>query len=262
VEAGVDGLASELLLSDEDDGVVVLIINRPPHNYFDEQLIAEIASVVLLLAAEGACRAIVLASEGRSFCAGADLSSPIKRSVPPRPLGLYDWALDILTVDLPIVAAVQGAAVGGGMGLALAADLRVGTPSTRFIANFAKLGFNHGFAMTETLPAAVGPQVARDLLLTGRAVLGEEALSLGLIDRLVPEDQVMAEAILLAREIGANAPLAVRSIRSLLGADRASLLRRAIEREGSEQRRLRKTEDFREGVKASSERRAPQFKGA
>jgi 2-(1,2-epoxy-1,2-dihydrophenyl)acetyl-CoA isomerase len=262
VESAIDEIASDLLITDEADGVVALTINRPPHNYFDEQLIAEIASVALSLAAEGTCRVVVLASEGRSFCAGADLTSRTKRATPPRELGLYDWALDLLAVDLPIVAAVQGAAVGGGMGLALAADLRVGTPSTRFIANFARLGFNQGFALSETLPAAVGPQVARDLLLTGRTVLGEEAHSMGLIDRLVPEDQLRAEAIRLACEIASNAPLAVRSIRSLLGGDRVLRLRAAIEREDSEQRRLRKTKDFREGVKASSERRAPQFRGS
>ena len=105
---------------------------------------------------------------------------------------------------------MQGAAIGGGCGLALSADFRVATPQSRFSANFARLGFHHGFALTVTLPAVVGSQAAADLLLTGRRVGGEEALALGLCDRLADDDDLLAQAIGYADELAASGPLAVR----------------------------------------------------
>src|SRR5262249_15777036 len=147
------------------------------------------------------------------------------------------------------------AAVGGGLGLALSADFRVASPETRFWANFARLGFHHGFAITLTLPALVGQQAARELLYTARRVRGEEAQTLGLCDRLVPPEQIRAEAHALAAEIAASAPLAVRSIRQTLRGDIADRVRAATEREQAEQIRLMQTDDFQEGVRAAAERR-------
>jgi enoyl-CoA hydratase/carnithine racemase len=147
------------------------------------------------------------------------------------------------------------------MGLALSADFRVVTPETRLWPNFARLGFHHGFGMTVTLPAAVGPQTALGLLLTGRRVGGEEAVSLGLGDRLAPAGELRATAHGLAAEIAALAPLAVRSIRRTLRGELAERVRVATEREAADQGRLMQTADFREGVRAASERRAPRFIG-
>jgi enoyl-CoA hydratase/carnithine racemase len=127
--------------------------------------------------------------------------------------------------------------------------------------NFSRLGFHHGFGMTITLPAVVGPQRALELLLTGRRVEGEEALSLGLCDRLASVEQLGAEAHSLAVDIAGSAPLAVRSIRQTLRKDLIERIRAATDRESAEQARLMQTEDFREGVRAVSERRAPQFSG-
>jgi enoyl-CoA hydratase/carnithine racemase len=156
---------------------------------------------------------------------------------------------------------VQGAAVGGGFGLALSADFRVASAETRFWANFARLGFHHGFGMTVTLPALVGRQAAMELLYTARRIGGEEAHSLGLCDRLVPAAAIRSEARLLAAEIAASAPLAVRSIRQTLSGDLAERVRAATEREQAEQHRLMQTEDFKEGVRAAAERRDPKFGG-
>ena len=156
---------------------------------------------------------------------------------------------------------VQGAAVGGGLGLALSADFRVASPGSRFSANFSRLGFHHGFGLSVTLPALAGQQTALDLLLTGRRVHGEEALALGLCDRLVEDDEVRSAAHALAAELALSAPLAVRSIRATLRAGLLERVEAALEREASEQDRLRDTDDFREGVSASLERRAPRFEG-
>jgi enoyl-CoA hydratase/carnithine racemase len=161
----------------------------------------------------------------------------------------------------PVVAAVQGAAVGGGLGLALSADFRVASPETRFWANFARLGFHHGFGMTVTLPAVVGQQTALELLLTGRRVDGEEARLLGLCDRLAPAEEVRSEARSLAAQIAASAPLAVRSIRQTLRGDLASRIQAATNWEAAEQERLIHTSDFQEGVQAATERRTPNFSG-
>jgi enoyl-CoA hydratase/carnithine racemase len=174
---------------------------------------------------------------------------------------LYREALRLFAARTPVVAAVQGAAVGGGLGLAFSADFRVASPGSRFSANFARLGFHHGFGLSVTLPELAGQQSALDLLLTGRRVPGEEALSLGLCDRLVEDNDVRLAAHALAAELAGSAPLAVQSIRATLRAGLIERVQAALEREASEQDRLRGTEDFREGVTASLERRAPRFQG-
>ncbi len=157
-------------------------------------------------------RAIVLSSEGRHFCAGLDFATSSTADIP----SLYGAALRLFTAPLPVVAAVQGAAIGGGCGLALSADFRVAAHEARFCTNFARIGFHHGFALSATLPAAVGQQAAADLLLTGRRVPGDEALVMGLCDRLVAGDELIAAAISYATELAEGAPLAVRAIRATL----------------------------------------------
>lgn len=242
------------------DFVARVEIRRPPHNYFDAALVAALADALEALDREPGCRAVLLCSEGRNFCAGARLAGGAASSA-ASPRHLYDEAIRLFRTRKPVVAAVQGAAVGGGLGLALAADLRVAAPETRFHANFARLGFHHGFGLSVTLPAAVGAGRAMELLTTGRRVGGEEAQRLGLCDRLVPGERLREEARALAAEIAASAPLAVVSIRETLRGDLAERVAAALERERSEQERLAGTEDFREGVRATAERRTPRFRG-
>jgi enoyl-CoA hydratase/carnithine racemase len=150
--------------------------------------------------------------------------------------------------------------VGGGLGLALAADFRVASPASRFAANFSRIGLHHGFGMTVTLPGVVGAQHAADLLITGRRIDGAEAYRIGLIDRLVDSDAAIRDtAIAFAGEIATAAPLAVRSIRATLRRGLADAVAAATEHERAEQSWLRDTADFAEGVRASVERRAPTF---
>ena len=237
-----------------------MTLHRPPSNFFDAVLISDIATALEELDTEPLCRAIVLASEGKNFCAGAALGdNQPEASQPGR--HLYDEALRLFAARKPTVAAVQGAAIGGGMGLALAADFRVGCPATRLSANFARLGFHHGFALSVTLPAAVGRQRAAELLLTGARVDGERGHQIGLLDRLVPCDSLHAEAHGLAAEIAASAPLATASIRATLRAGLVERVRRATDHEKAEQDRLITTRDFAEGVQAMTQRRNPVFEG-
>jgi 2-(1,2-epoxy-1,2-dihydrophenyl)acetyl-CoA isomerase len=240
--------------------VTLVEIRRGPDNFFDRELIADIADALETLDADPSCRAVVLCAEGKHFCAGARLAR--RDALGDDSRHLYDEAIRVFATRKPIVAAIQGAAVGGGLGLALVADLRVATRDARFSANFARLGFHHGFALTVTLPALVGQQRAMELLYTGRRVPGEEAHTMGICDRLVSAENLRDEAVALAREIALSAPLAVAAIRETLRGDIVERARRAMAREREVQERLQKTADFREGVAAMAERRTPQFTGS
>jgi enoyl-CoA hydratase/carnithine racemase len=244
------------------DLVATVEIGRPPDNFFDAGLIASLADACAWLDEQPEFRAAVLCSDGKHFCAGADFTGRSGRSGRPGAGGakeLYAAAARLFRVRTPVVAAVQGAAVGGGLGLACAADFRVASPQARFCANFARLGLHHGFALTVTLPAIIGEQRALDLLCTGRRVGGEEAARIGLADRLAEPEGLRAAAQELAAEIAAGAPLAVRSIRATMRGTLADRAQAAMDRELAEQDRLRQTADFAEGIRASAQRRPPRF---
>jgi enoyl-CoA hydratase/carnithine racemase len=206
----------------------------------------------------------VLASGGKSFCAGADFYSPASADA----LGqegveaLYEQAVRLFAMRKPIVAAVQGAAIGAGLGLALTADFRVASVEARFAANFVKLGFHPGFGLTHTLPRLIGAQRAALMCLTGRRIKPEEALAFGLVDQVVPAEQLRAAALQLATEIAENAPLAVQATRATLRADLAAAVKAQTAKEFVQQAMLRQTADFAEGVRAVQERRPGRFTGA
>jgi len=245
-------------------------IRRPPHNFFDLELIRGLADAFEALDADSGCRAIVLAAQGKSFCAGANFGDGSKLDAEGRIPGrsgsgatehLYLEALRLFNTRKPVVGAIHGAAVGGGLGLALVPDFRVTCPEARFSANFTRLGFHPGFGLTVTLPELVGRRNAALMFYTSRRVKGDEAHRMGLADILVPVGEVRAAALALAREIAACAPLGVAATRATLRAGLADRVRAATQHELAEQTRLRQTADFSEGVKASAERREPDFSG-
>ena len=243
-----------------DDGVATVELCRPPNNFFDLAMIARIADLYAHLASSTDARVIVLCAQGKHFCAGADFSGD--RRTGGGPQELYAEAIRLFDAPLPVVAAVQGAAIGGGLGLACSADFRVAGPDARFSANFAQLGFHHGFGLSATLPRIVGQQNALDLLYTGRRMQAEEAATIGLCDQVaMSTDAVRAASADLAAQIARSAPLAVRSIRATMRAELLADVRRAVEREAAEQLQLQATKDWAEGVRASMERRQPVFRG-
>lgn len=246
--------------ADPDTHVATIEVLRGPNNYFDLDVMAGIADALVELAA-GDTRAVVLCSEGKHFCAGADFSGRTGRLQDAGAPHIYDVAIRLFDQSLPIVAAVQGAAIGGGLGLALAADFRVASESSRFAANFARLGFHQGFGLSVTLPLVVGRQAALDLLYTGRRIGGEEASRIGLCDRLVADDEIRDTALALAAEIAASAPLATRSIRATMRGHLVDEVRSAMAHERAEQERLQATDDFREGIRATAARETPNFVG-
>jgi len=249
-------VSEEISIRPASDHVALVEFSRPPHNYFDAALIEAIADAYEQLDSEGSCRAIVLCSEGKNFCAGANFAGPNPAEGP-----LYEHAVRLFAGALPVVAAIQGAAVGGGLGVALSADFRVASRGSRFSANFARLGIHHGFGVTVTLPLVVGHQRAIELLYTGVRLPGEQAHAIGLCDRLVASDRLREDAIAFAEEIAVSSPLAVRAIRQTMRGDLAERIRAAAAREEDEQAKLFVTEDFHRGVAAAAERQPPRFVG-
>jgi enoyl-CoA hydratase/carnithine racemase len=252
--------------------VGIIDIQRPPLNFFDISLINQIADALEDFDRDIEIRASVLAAQGKAFCAGANFSDPARqeaeageKSDPASSLGqinhLYVQAVRIFRNKKPIVAAVHGAAIGGGLGLAVSADFRVTCPEARFAANFTKLGFHPGFGLTATLPELVGKNNAELIFYTSRRVGGEEATRMGLANLCVRQDQVRAEALKLASEIAECSPLGLLSTRATMRAGLADRVMAATNHELTEQTRLRATEDFKEGVKATGERRVANFKG-
>jgi 2-(1,2-epoxy-1,2-dihydrophenyl)acetyl-CoA isomerase len=246
-----------------EDFVAEVEIHRPPNNFFDVALIRSIADAYEALDGDPSCRAILLCAEGKHFCAGADFNreSDVEAIPEGGAASLYREAVRLFRTGLPVVAAVQGAAIGGGLGLACSADFRVAAPEARFAANFARLGFHQGFGLSVTLPAIVGNQRALEMLYTGRRVPGDEALEMGLCDRLAELDDIRAEARNLCQEIAGSAPLAIRSIRATMRGHLGDAVAEVTDREDAEQIRLRTTADFAEGTRASFERREPRFTG-
>ena len=239
-------------------------LNRPPNNFLDMELIGEVAGAFEGFDRDENIRAIVLCSAGKHFCAGANLGQRLASEAAGKPAEtgkhLYHEANRLVRTRKPFVAAVQGAAVGAGLGLALVADFRVGCAEARFSANFARQGYHPGFGTTYTLQRIVGAQKASWLLYTGERIDGDEAFRIGLIDRLVPVDKVRSTAHEMAEEIARSAPLAVQATRVTLRRDLEREFAAATEREFFEQTWLRATDDYKEGVAAMNARRVPSFK--
>ena len=232
------------------DHVATAEIQRPPNNFFDTALVQSLAEAFEALDKEMDCRAILLAADGKHFCAGANFhSGQAERDLRDVETGnpLYAQAVRLFSCKKPVVGAIQGAAIGGGFGLALVPDFRVLCPETRFAANFVKLGFHPGFGLTYTLPRLIGAPRASLIFQTGRRVGGEEAYSWGLGEVLTTKENVRSAALALAQEIAENAPLAVQSVRATMRDGMVAAVKAATDHEFREQHRLQQTEDHKEG---------------
>lgn len=237
---------------------------RPPLNFACPELLAEIADALEVIDVDPQIRCSVLAADGKVFCAGADLAGDqalTGGATMDNVSELYRQALRIFRRAKPLVAAIHGAAVGAGLGLALAADFRVAAPAARFSANFTALAFHPGFGLTHTLPRLIGTQRAGWMMLSSERIKPDAALAWGLIDRLADADTVVQEAHRMAREIAANGPLALLAVRQTWLAGLVDEVATAMADEHARQSALRGTADFTEGVAAVFERRPPNFIG-
>jgi len=245
-----------------DGAVSVIEIQRGPNNFLDRSLLEALADAFERTDADEDVRAILLCTEGKNFCAGADFNAGQAPGEALDAAPFYEQALRLFRCEKPVIAAVQGAAVGAGLGLALAADFRAATSGTRFSANFNRLGIHPGFGLTVTLPRVIGAQRAARLFYTGCALDGAEAYALGLADVLTSADNLRPAALELATEIARSAPLAVTSTRRTLRAGLADAVGAAMQVEAAAQKGQFATMDFREGVAAAKERRLPTFVGS
>ncbi|WP_226635773.1 enoyl-CoA hydratase/isomerase family protein [Novosphingobium profundi] len=250
---------------ERDHHVAKIHFSKPPHNFACPDLMRQIADALYKVDSDPALRCSVLTSQGRSFCAGADLAgdATIAGNGGMAAISkLYNQAERMFRRRKPIIAGVQGAAIGAGLGLAMAADFRVADPTTRLSANFTRLGFHPGFALTYTLPRLLGPQRASWMMLSSERVKGKTALDWGLVDRMVDEGTVAEEALAMAHEIAGNAPLALLAVRRTLMDGTANAAVAAMRREHAEQSALRATADYAEGVASVFERRPANFIGS
>ena len=238
-------------------------LSNPPLNFINMDLLNDLVVTLKQLDENPDCRVVVLTSEGKTFCAGADFSSILSEDLDMNAaLTLfYNRAMELFDTQKPMIAAVEGAAIGAGFGLALVADFRIASPKTTFGANFTKLGIHPGFGMSVTLPRIIGRNNAELLFYTGRRIKGETAMQMGLLTELVEVEEVLPSAMKLAAEIATSAPLAVQTTRATMRQGLAETIRAINKREQAMQVKQMGTKDFREGVRASKERRAPKFIG-
>jgi len=258
---------AEGLRTEVHGNVGVVIMDRPPHNFLNFRQIHDIADALEEMQNDMSIRCAVLAADGRSFCAGADFAGDGVGGGDDEVVGgdatlaLYQGSGRLFDVTLPIVGAIQGPAVGGGLGLAMVPDIRITCPDARFSANFASLGIHQGFGMSVTLPQLLGPSRAAQVLYSAKRYKGEEAVAIGLADECVPSEQVRERALEVATEIAANAPLALRAIKSTLRLGLGDQVREITQREAQLQAELSASDDAKEGIAAVGERRAGNFKG-
>jgi enoyl-CoA hydratase len=259
---------THLRLERPSPGVARLVLDNPAQrNAMSEQMTRSWVTAIEQLAVDREVRVVVVTGAGSAFCAGGDPrwiagepDAPVDR-LRTRMIAFYRAWLTIRALEVPTIAAVNGPAVGAGLCLALACDLRYAAAGASLSAPFVRLGMNPGMAATYLLPDVVGEANARELLLTGRRVDAEEARALGLVTRVFPDGDFDAEVSAIAEGIAATAPIASRYTTVALRGGGHRDLEAAIQWEALAQPITLATEDLQEGVRAAQEKRAPQFRG-
>lgn len=241
------------------DHVAVVELCKAPTNYLDIVLLRQLVEALTELDADPLCRAIVVRSDGKHFCAGRDFGSA--RSADDTSANMYRTAQQLVAFSTPWVAELTGGSIGAGLGLAACADQRVAAESAYLTANFVKLGLHHGFGLTATLPFLVGRHRAVDLLSTGRRVGADEAHRIGLVDAVASDQDVESVARAKAAEWAALPPLAVSAVRRTMRAGLAEAFADAVAHELTEQSALAETADYAEAAASARERRPGLFIG-
>ena len=259
---------THLRLERPSDGVALLVLDNPDlRNAMSPEMTSSWVAAIDELAADPGVRVVVVTGEGTAFCSGGItswLAAEPDASVDElrtRMIAFYRAWLSIRRLEVPTIAAINGATIGAGLCMALACDIRYATESAKLGMPFLKLGLHPGMAGTFLLPNAVGAAAARDLLLTGRLVQGEEALRLGLVSRVLPREGVLEEALATAADVAANAPIATKLTKLALAEGGHRDLDSALQWEALAQPITMATEDLQEGIAASQEKRPARFSG-
>lgn len=254
-----------ILLTRDDSGVAVITLNRPEAlNALNNQLRAELAVAIAEVRDDVGVRALVVTGAGRAFCAGGDLkwmveNRPTTVQVYDRMRTLHRWLTALVTMDKPTVAAVNGVAAGAGVNLALACDLVIASETARFSQAFVRIGLVPDAGGFYFLPRRIGLARAKELVFTGKEVEAREAERIGLINRAVPADHVMPEALELARQLAQGPTRALAMAKGILNRSFNLSLEELLELEAYAQSIAFGTEDHREGLQAFIEKRGPRF---
>jgi 2-(1,2-epoxy-1,2-dihydrophenyl)acetyl-CoA isomerase len=263
------GHENRAVLEKREGRVATLILNRAERmNALNADLVLALNEALTRVEGDPEINVVVLAGAGRAFCAGGDLAvigkgrqennvtelQPILRS------GMQA-VLKVRTMRQPVIAAVHGAAVGAGMNLALAADIRIASDDAMFGQNFAKVGLFPDYGGTFFLPQLVGPAKAAELFYTGEMIDAAEALRIGIVNRVVPLAQLETEVHALAHKIAHGPAIAIRAIKEVLFGRDTEELTELLHLEVEQQLKCFYSEDCSEGIRAFFEKRVPKFHG-
>jgi enoyl-CoA hydratase/carnithine racemase len=258
---------NDLLVDHRDDGTVLITFNRPDRrNAMTDGMTSAWRDTIATLKQDPDVRCVMVTGAGTAFSSGGDLSWLGERGVEPVPklrdrmLAFYRTWLAITELEVPTVAAVNGPAIGAGLCVALACDLVYAADDAKLMVPFTRLGLHPGMAATYLLPRKAGP-LGREMLLTGRTVLGVEAADKGLVNQSFPKDDLMREVETIAQTIAQNAPIATRLTKVALNQDHPDL-EAALRWESLAQPVTMASADMAEGLAAHRERRMPKFTGS
>lgn len=259
---------THLRLERPSEGVALLVLDNPDmRNAMSDEMTASWAAAIDELAADDSVRAVVVTGEGSAFCSGGNtgwIASEPDASVDhlrTRMLAFYRAWLSIRRLEVPTIAAINGAAIGAGLCMALACDLRFAASGAKMGLPFVKLGMHPGMAGTYLLPHVVGEAAAKDLLLTGRIVEGQEAQALGLVSRVMERETFLDEALEVAAGIAATAPIASRLTKLALADGGHRDVEACLQWEAMAQPITLATADLQEGIRAVQEKRPAVFTG-
>jgi 2-(1,2-epoxy-1,2-dihydrophenyl)acetyl-CoA isomerase len=262
---------TEDLLVEVKNKVAILTLNRPDkRNALSVEMDEAVTANLKAFARDPQVGAVVLTGAGKGFCAGGDVGRMKARNEiegdtledeidAMRERHQVPWLLQ--TIPKVTIAAVNGAAAGAGLGIALSCDLRIASDQAKFFTAFANVGYSGDFGTTWQLTRLVGPAKAKELMFLPEVMNAEEAFHLGLVNRLVPHDSLMEEVMAVAERIAHGPLLSYRYMKANINAAMTSDFRTMLDRESETQRRTGQSEDHREGVAAFLEKRDPVFKG-
>jgi len=261
--------AGAVVLEKKHEGIATLVMNRPDRlNALNNELASALNDTLGRIAGDDTVRVVVITGAGRAFCAGGDLGALGKgrqtgatHELEPLLRAGMQMVLKMRTMPQPVIAAVNGAAAGAGMNIALAADIRIATEEATFGQNFAKVGLFPDYGGTYFLPQLVGPAKAAELFYTGDMIDAKTALTLGLVNEVVPAAQLEAAVKTLAQKIAQGPSLPIRAVKKALFASEEKELARALDNEVREQIRCYLSDDGNEGIRAFFEKRPPKFQG-